>query len=135
MSINPENKNYIGKATERVDAYEKATGKGLFASDYYKFIPDLLHIRVLRSPVAHCRITKLDLSHAEAMAGVEKIFTVERSPFQVDRLPGQVRFPVDGECLWAGQPIAIVAAETPELTRSEERRVGKECRSRWSPYH
>src|SRR5256885_8346293 len=25
------------------------------------------------------------------------------------------------------------ARETPE--RSEERRVGKECRSRWSPYH
>ena len=23
----------------------------------------------------------------------------------------------------------------PMLTRSEERRVGKECRSRWSPYH
>src|SRR5260370_2957791 len=23
----------------------------------------------------------------------------------------------------------------PGLTRSEERRVGKECRSRWSPYH
>ena len=22
-----------------------------------------------------------------------------------------------------------------ELCRSEERRVGKECRSRWSPYH
>src|ERR1035438_10932318 len=27
-------------------------------------------------------------------------------------------------------------AELPEdLLRSEERRVGKECRSRWSPYH
>ena len=24
---------------------------------------------------------------------------------------------------------------TAVLTRSEERRVGKECRSRWSPYH
>ena len=23
----------------------------------------------------------------------------------------------------------------PVITRSEERRVGKECRSRWSPYH
>ena len=23
----------------------------------------------------------------------------------------------------------------PKATRSEERRVGKECRSRWSPYH
>ena len=25
--------------------------------------------------------------------------------------------------------------EKLSLTRSEERRVGKECRSRWSPYH
>jgi len=25
--------------------------------------------------------------------------------------------------------------ETQVLVRSEERRVGKECRSRWSPYH
>ena len=24
---------------------------------------------------------------------------------------------------------------TAETKRSEERRVGKECRSRWSPYH
>ena len=27
------------------------------------------------------------------------------------------------------------AKEIAVLTRSEERRVGKECRSRWSPYH
>jgi len=25
--------------------------------------------------------------------------------------------------------------ESPNACRSEERRVGKECRSRWSPYH
>ena len=25
--------------------------------------------------------------------------------------------------------------KTAETVRSEERRVGKECRSRWSPYH
>src|SRR5579859_7832175 len=29
----------------------------------------------------------------------------------------------------------ILPAETLARTRSEERRVGKECRSRWSPYH
>src|SRR3712207_25624 len=28
-----------------------------------------------------------------------------------------------------------IAVDTPEGLRSEERRVGKECRSRWSPYH
>ena len=28
-----------------------------------------------------------------------------------------------------------VIAVQDALSRSEERRVGKECRSRWSPYH
>ena len=31
---------------------------------------------------------------------------------------------------------STIFAGTPESSmRSEERRVGKECRSRWSPYH
>src|SRR5476649_2480433 len=30
---------------------------------------------------------------------------------------------------------AIASDQTRPVTRSEERRVGKECRSRWSPYH
>src|SRR2546425_13368201 len=29
----------------------------------------------------------------------------------------------------------LVQERRLELARSEERRVGKECRSRWSPYH
>ena len=29
----------------------------------------------------------------------------------------------------------ILSFDHSALTRSEERRVGKECRSRWSPYH
>ena len=35
------------------------------------------------------------------------------------------------------EPTAIEELLSDEwnLTRSEERRVGKECRSRWSPYH
>ena len=33
-----------------------------------------------------------------------------------------------------GIPTAIMG-EAITLPRSEERRVGKECRSRWSPYH
>ena len=31
--------------------------------------------------------------------------------------------------------LAAVLALGMCMTRSEERRVGKECRSRWSPYH
>ena len=31
--------------------------------------------------------------------------------------------------------VAIYLLTALPLLRSEERRVGKECRSRWSPYH
>ena len=30
---------------------------------------------------------------------------------------------------------SFVACQEFDIDRSEERRVGKECRSRWSPYH
>src|SRR2546427_10425868 len=31
--------------------------------------------------------------------------------------------------------LSCAVADDADETRSEERRVGKECRSRWSPYH
>ena len=37
-------------------------------------------------------------------------------------------------CMIAGF-VTIPIALLQTLIRSEERRVGKECRSRWSPYH
>jgi len=50
-----------------------------------------------------------------------------------------------GVCAWLGSvsPARAVVRYVERdaapggdgLTRSEERRVGKECRSRWSPYH
>ena len=30
---------------------------------------------------------------------------------------------------------AVIQSSSATTVRSEERRVGKECRSRWSPYH
>ena len=33
------------------------------------------------------------------------------------------------------QTLGRLGAKVAKLLRSEERRVGKECRSRWSPYH
>ena len=34
-----------------------------------------------------------------------------------------------------GDTVVLNYNNSAKLTRSEERRVGKECRSRWSPYH
>ena len=35
----------------------------------------------------------------------------------------------------AAAHISYMFTEVTAIYRSEERRVGKECRSRWSPYH
>ena len=51
--------------------------------------------------------------------------------------PGTVAVTVDHARQAAVAPTyrADLAGAAPKLRRSEERRVGKECRSRWSPYH
>src|SRR2546430_14806885 len=41
-----------------------------------------------------------------------------------------------GSCFLEGEyPMLNASYEKDPSMRSEERRVGKECRSRWSPYH
>ena len=49
-----------------------------------------------------------------------------------DKVADRISDAVLDACLQQ-DPASRVACETPG--RSEERRVGKECRSRWSPYH
>ena len=44
----------------------------------------------------------------------------------VDKVAARMREKFGMEGQWEGDTLA---------ERSEERRVGKECRSRWSPYH
>ena len=46
---------------------------------------------------------------------------------------GESRGKVTMEKRFTGPAPSIEAAS--KASRSEERRVGKECRSRWSPYH
>src|SRR3712207_8900924 len=61
----------------------------------------------------------------------------------VDRFKELIKYkgfqvpPAELEALLVNHPkIADVAViGVPDEERSEERRVGKECRSRWSPYH
>ena len=56
----------------------------------------------------------------------------------VELSPGGTYLVPTGIAIHLADP-AYVAMLLPHsdlgLTRSEERRVGKECRSRWSPYH
>ena len=43
--------------------------------------------------------------------------------------------PAAAQPTWGDRLLQVAGAYIKSKSRSEERRVGKECRSRWSPYH
>ena len=56
-----------GTNAHRVDGVEKVTGKAVYTGDIQ--LPGMAHARILRSPVAHARLVKVDASKAKAMPG------------------------------------------------------------------
>jgi CO/xanthine dehydrogenase Mo-binding subunit len=63
----------IGRRTPKVDALDKVTGRAQFGADIA--LPQMLVAKVLRSPYAHARITRLDVSKAAALPGVKAVLT------------------------------------------------------------
>ena len=55
-------------------------------------------------------------------------------PSMIQDIQETVSIPVMAKCR-IGHFAEAQILEAIEIDRSEERRVGKECRSRWSPYH
>ena len=106
----------IGKGEKRIDAYDKVTGKGLYASDYDNQFPNMAHIKAKRSPYAHAKILKIDTSKAQALEGVLYILTGAEPGIDWDQYPKAAVLATD-RALWAGQTVALVAAETEELAQ------------------
>src|SRR3989475_11852531 len=79
------------------------------------------------------RVIAVERSSDAAALALENVALVQPS------VPAEVR---EGDLLapLAGERYRAIVSDPPypteaEYARSEERRVGKECRSRWSPYH
>ena len=110
--------NVIGKSRRRVDARAKVTGQTRFADDVA--LPRMVHARLLRSPVPHARIVRIDVSRALASPGVLLVLTGRDLPIAYGILPvsqdehalaiERVRF--------VGDPVALVVARD-ELTAFE----------------
>lgn len=86
----------VGQKITRVDAQEKVTGKGIYTADIK--LAGMLYGKVLRSPLPHARIRRIDVRGATAVPGVLAVLTGENVP---------VSFPYYGSFV-KDQPIVAV---------------------------
>ena len=101
----------VGTSARRVDGRDKVTGRALYAGDLR--IPGMLHGKVLRSPVPHARLMRVDARKAEAIPGVVAVLTRDDlkdiDPFYGPILKDRPIVAMD-KVRFAGEPVALVAA-------------------------
>ncbi len=68
----------VGVSIPRVDAVDKATGRAQYTADIS--LPNMIHGKILGSPIAHGRIKRIDVSKAKALPGVIAVITGEDVP-------------------------------------------------------
>jgi 4-hydroxybenzoyl-CoA reductase alpha subunit len=68
----------VGTDVPRTDAEAKARGTALYTDDMK--LPGMLYGGIVRSPLAHARVTRIDTSRAAALSGVKCIVTGEDTP-------------------------------------------------------
>lgn len=66
---------YVGERVARKEDHRLITGRGRFVADVR--LPRAVEAAILRSPIAHARITRLDASRARELDGVVTVVTAE----------------------------------------------------------
>lgn len=110
----------IGQRVPRKEDHRLLVGAGRFGADVQ--FPHMVHLRVVRSPIAHGALNRVDVNAARALPGVVDVFIAADLPGDL-RIP--VRLKVRGIDLdnylqpilardmvrYVGEPIAVVVAE------------------------
>ncbi len=114
----------IGSPVERVEDGRLLTGRGIFVAD---LAPDgVLHAAILRSPIAHGRIRRIDATAAHALTGVVAVITAADIGEQVPLIPIRQHAVPEGELYrqpviaaqkvrYVGEPVAVVIAADPAV--------------------
>jgi carbon-monoxide dehydrogenase large subunit len=110
--------NQIGRSVRRLEDRPLLTGAGRFAADVV--VPDMLFMRIVRSPIAFGRLTGLDAEPARAHPGAAAVWTADDVAdippigFRLTPMPGlePYRQPVlaRDHVRYVGEPIAVVFA-------------------------
>ncbi len=114
----------IGTRPARPDGVDKVTGRALFGADIQ--LPGLLHGKVLRSPHAHARIRRIDVSRAARLPGVKAIITAADLPDVENKIQEvgegaiglkylSANLLARDKVLYHGHPVAAVAATSVHI--------------------
>jgi CO/xanthine dehydrogenase Mo-binding subunit len=123
LSVNIRRQGGVGQSVRRVDGVPKVKGEFEYASDLRR--EGMLWGATLRSPHPHARIVSIDSSAALEAPGVCAVLT------HAD-VPGKKTFGLDVQdqpvlaievVRYAGEAVAIVAAEGPELARAALKKI------------
>src|SRR5216117_2895582 len=111
--------NAVGQPLSRFDGRLKVTGAARYTADIS--IQGAVHASIVSSSIAHGRTIAIDTTAAEKAPGVLAVFTHQNMP-RMNPTPkpwshlhphGQSYLPLqDDKIHYAGQPIALVVAET-----------------------
>ena len=110
----------LGASRRRVEDNRFIRGKGNYVDDIV--LPGMLHMEILRSPVAHARINSIDTSKAWAMPGVRLVLTGETMAAR--NLAWMPTLSYDTQAVLAtdkvrfqGQEVACVIADDPYIAK------------------
>src|ERR687891_2001416 len=107
---------FVGKAVPRLEGAEKVSGKTRYAGDIE--IPGALWAKILRSPLPHARLIKIDTSKAAALPGVRGIITTTDIPPVMTGLRMKDMPPLARERVrFVGEPVAAVAADSAAIAQ------------------
>jgi len=107
----------VGIPSPRVEGEQKVGGGAIYAVDVG--LPDMLWAKVLRSPIAHGRIKKIDPSKAIALPGVKAVLTgADLGGAKIGKKIVDMPILADGVVRYIGEKIAAVAAESETIAEA-----------------
>ncbi|MBM3686790.1 MAG: carbon monoxide dehydrogenase, partial [Actinobacteria bacterium] len=116
----------MGASRRRVEDNRFIRGKGRYIDDVV--LPGMLHMEILRSPVAHARIKSIDTSAAWEVPGVRLVMTGET--LAARNLAWMPTLSYDTQAVMAtdkvrfqGQEVAAVIADDPYIAKDACSRI------------
>jgi CO/xanthine dehydrogenase Mo-binding subunit len=108
----PAPSTLIGVSRPRIDSVEKVRGETRYTDDLPSAGHELLHGRLVLGLYAHARITGIDREAALQVPGVVAVLTADDLPIRGSGSARQFEPLARGDVVFAGQPVAIVVAES-----------------------